>query len=284
MSSLLTTLAMRGAGLTLPGKIVLTPRGRARFEALAGFAEVGTDGLSVEAAPDAVIAAPRRLDGDSLLPSQLSTMPGHPIEPTPPVPTMAAEPAAASAALTATQLLPTPETGIVGAPKPVVSAMADRPASPGEQKPGPPADLSATQPSSAPESGIVSAPKPVVSAMADRPASPGEEKPQPPAVVARVPAVAQIDPIQMVLDHLAASRDSEHPAPELQGPSPEQQPSSGSDLATIDAPSTPPGVTVSIDRIQVIIEPPPRPAAQQRRTIQPLGFAAYARARRGVPR
>jgi hypothetical protein len=43
-------------------------------------------------------------------------------------------------------------------------------------------------------------------------------------------------------------------------------------------------VTVSIDRIQVIIEPPPRPAAQPRSGIEPLGFAAYARVRRGVPR
>ncbi len=258
MSSLLTGLAMRGAGLTPPGKTALTPRGRARFEAPAGFAEVGTDGLSVEAAPDAAIATPRLLDGDSLPPSQQSTMPGQPpalssqperqrrerqpIEPTPPVPIVAAEPAAASAELTATQPLPTPESGNVGSPKPVVSAVADRPA------------------------------------------SPGEEKPEPPAVDERLPFIAPIDPIQMVLDHLAASRDSDQPAPELRGPSPEQQPPSGRDFAIIDAPSTAPGVTVSIDRIQVIIEPPPRPAAQQSPSIQPLGFAAYARARRGVPR
>jgi hypothetical protein len=99
-----------------------------------------------------------------------------------------------------------------------------------------------------------------------------------------LPAIAPIDPIQMLLDHLAASRDSDQPAPELRGPSPEQQPPSGRDFAFLDAPTTPPGVTVSIDRIQVIMEPPPRPTAPQRPSIQPLGFAAYVRARRGVPR
>jgi hypothetical protein len=253
MSGLLAGLALRGAGLDPPGKPLLAPRGRARFEPMGGV----TDGDVGEAAfvPVAEVDTP-----PSHVPPPSATQPLATIsraEVAPPVaappirvqridrdvpPVPPSQPPATIALPSA--VVPAPVVSLSEPPQVVFPAAA------------PSAD------SAAPESGLV----------ADAPRTTPFVEPR------STPRNA----VRMLLDHLASNNEPGEPrTPDRSGVDKDSVGTS----APVSAAAEPPRVTVSIDRIQVVVEAPPSRAAPiMHPTTQAIGFASYARIRRGMPR
>ncbi len=252
MSGLLAGLALRGAGLDQPGKPVLAPRGRARFEPMGGV----TDGDIGEAAFVPV--------------SEVAT-------PSPHTPPSATQPHAE---------IPRPEVAPPVAAQSIRVQPIDRgvPPVPPSQPPGKIASPSAVVPAlvvpaSEPPQVAFPAAEPSANSAASEP-WPVAEAPRATPLVE--PRSTPRNAVRMLLDHLASKKEPGNPR--TPDPSAVDADSVGTS-APVSAAAEPPRVTVSIDRIQVVVEAPPsRPAPITHPTTQAIGFASFARIRRGMPR
>ncbi len=268
MSGFLAGLAMRGAGLPHSSTPVLVPRGRARFEPLAGLGD--TDAIAPEFQAELSGPDETRTRAAGAMP----TPPGRPPDRLPEV-SPPADVGPSAMPRTADPAMPSPAGPQMSPAQPGMPPASNR-------LPGP-MPLSSEPLHQAVAAQIVPAttpPGPARQVAADAPGAP-------PAVAVIAPDRPLRDPIQILLDHIAPDPDLVE-RPMTPGPpetSPTVHPLVRFPEQPAPDPPAAPGVTVSIDRIQVIVEaPPPSTAATARYVINPIGFADYARARRGMPR
>jgi hypothetical protein len=257
MTGLFAGLVQRGAGIApSSGVPLLSLRPRSRFEPLPGLREADAGEL-VEAA--FAITPPGIASPINRAPLGSSPVPEPPavIEQT---------------LSTASSALTPPSGSAAGGLQPVVASATIKPLnSASERSPAPPSSLVASPAVNSPEpiSGVSSKPEPIASEQVTA-SVPDETKAEPPAVnreraspVSLADVIAPPVPVPMMspeYEAFSAATEPEHQA-------------------------IPPQVTIAIERIDIALAPPLAPPPLPRPAIpRTSGFAAYARARRGMPR
>jgi hypothetical protein len=257
MTGLFAGLVQRGAGIASPtGVPLLSLRPRSRFEPMLGLPDVDS-GESAEAA-FAITPSPGT-------PSHIDRAPLNSL-------TAPAAPAVIEQTLFSASNASTPlsESG-ADQPQPVVASAALMPSDTVlERSPAPTSGPVASPAVNSPEPipGVSSKPEPLASEqfaaaeLDETKAEPGGIDRERAAPVRVADVIAPPVPVPMMLP--------EYPSYSAAAPS---------------EPEPPPQVTIAIERIDIALAPPPAPPIPTRPAIaRTSGFAAYARARRGMPR
>jgi hypothetical protein len=258
MTGLFAGLVQRGAGIASPSGVpLLSLRPRSRFEPMLGLPDVD-GGESAEAA-FAITPSPGTASHIDSAPLNSLTAPAAPavIEQT---------------LLSASNALTPPSESVADQQQPVVASAALMPSD------------TVLERSPAPTSGpvaspVVNSPEPI----------PGvSSKPEP--LASEQFGVAELDetkaePRGVDRERAAPVRVADVIAPPVPVPMMSPEYEAFSAAAEPEHEATPPQVTIAIERIDIALAPPPAPPALPRPAIpRTTGFAAYARARRGMPR
>jgi hypothetical protein len=247
VTGLFAGLVQRGAGIRpSSGAPLIEPRPRSRFEPIPGLPDSPGDALVEDTTPATPSIIARSAE------EAASPRPREPTETT-----ARAEPAGRAVLTIGPDGIPIDRL----LPPDASAAAPPRRSEPGLQ-PVTPAVVASIQPSD--------------------PSGAAEAKP----IDRATPAAAEYDdaPIEAVREHRTSSprlRDITDAAPAMTAGIAQQF----STVAQVEPDAMPPQVTIAIERIDIALAPPPAPPTPTRPAIpRTSGFAAYARARRGMPR